>query len=217
MNPCSAASLRAWAAASARLSPCSTTLAPQARVRVTFVDGVKRGMTMVLPMPSRLACRATACAWFPADMVTTPAARSASDSIASRLAAPRSLKEPIACRFSSLSATWAPVALLTASDARVGVRRTRPSIRRAAASMSAKPMDWRLDPSGGWVSRPERAGSGNRVYPYLTPRISYDRSPPGAGTETVSPTALPISALASGEEMLSSDCLMSASYTPTIW
>ena len=48
-------------------------------------------------------------------------------------------------------------------------------------------------------------------YPYLTPRISYDRSPPGAGTETVSPTALPISALASGEEMLSSDCLMSAS------
>ena len=51
----------------------------------------------------------------------------------------------------------------------------------------------------------------------LTPRISYDRSPPGAGTETVSPIFLPISALASGEEIDSRPTLMSASCTPTIW
>ena len=51
----------------------------------------------------------------------------------------------------------------------------------------------------------------------LMPRISYERSPPGAGTETVSPTFLPISALASGEEIDSRRALMSASCTPTIW
>ena len=54
-------------------------------------------------------------------------------------------------------------------------------------------------------------------YPKLTDRISYVRSPPGAGTEMVSPTFLLISALARGEEMLRRDCLMSASCMPTIW
>ena len=50
----------------------------------------------------------------------------------------------------------------------------------------------------------------------LTPRISYDRSPPGAGTEIVSPTFLPIRAFASGAEIDSRAALMSASCTPTI-
>ena len=52
----------ACAAASARVSPCSTTSAPHAAVRVILVAGVKLGITMVAAMPSRWACRATAWA-----------------------------------------------------------------------------------------------------------------------------------------------------------
>ena len=48
--------------------------APQAAVRVTLVAGVNFGITMVAAMPSRLAWRATAWAWLPADMAMTPRA-----------------------------------------------------------------------------------------------------------------------------------------------
>ncbi len=107
---------------------------------MTLVAGVNTGMTMVARMPSREAWRATAWAWLPADMATTPARRSASVSSARRFAAPRSLKEPMACRFSSLSVTCAPVARLTAWDGSAGVRRILPAMRPAAASMSANPI-----------------------------------------------------------------------------
>jgi hypothetical protein len=42
------------------------------------------------------------------------------------------------------------------------------------------------------------------------------RAPPGAGTSTLSPTCLPISALASGEDRLMEPVFMSASYWPTM-
>ena len=64
---------RACAAASASVSPCSTTCAPQAAVRVTFVArGEFRHHDGGADMPSSCACRATACAWLPADIAMTP-------------------------------------------------------------------------------------------------------------------------------------------------
>ncbi len=132
----SAASARACAAASASVSPSSTTRAPQAAVRVTLVDGVKAGMTMVAAIPSSWACRATAWAWLPADMAMTPRRRSSALSNASRFAAPRSLKAPVACRLSSLSVD------LGARGARErvggqGRGAQTPAMRAAAASTSA--------------------------------------------------------------------------------
>ena len=163
---------------------------------------------MVAAIPASPACRATAWAWLPADMATTPARRSAAVSRAMRLAAPRSLNEPIACRLSSLSVTCAPVARLTASEYSEGVRMTRPAIRAAAACTSASPI----------MPGPVSAGSPrNKGQPKLTDRISYVRSPPGAGTDTVSPTFLLISDLASGEEIDRRACFTSASCMPTIW
>src|SRR6185437_6031118 len=146
-NPFSAASAWAWAAASARVAPCSTISAPQAAARVTLVAGVKRGITMVAAMPSRLAWRATAWAWLPADIAMTPERRSAGESRASRLAAPRSLKAPVGCRFSSLSTTSAPVARDRASLWIVGLRSTRPAMRAAAASTSASAIMQRDGPA----------------------------------------------------------------------
>ena len=197
---------RACAAASASVSPCSTTLAPQAAVRVTFVVGVNFGMTIVAAMPSNFACRATAWAWFPADMATTPRARSASLSSASRFAAPRSLNAPVAWRLSSFNTTSAPVAAETTALARLGVRNTRPDRRFAAASMSARVI----------ILSYLTGSTCPLSYRNLMPRISYERSPPGAGTEIESPTFLPISAFASGEEIDSRSALISASCTPTI-
>src|SRR5690349_20746288 len=88
VRPSRSASSCAWAADSARVSPCSTTRAPQPSVRTTLVTGVNFGMTIVAAMPASEACRATAWAWLPADMATTPAARSRAVSRAMRLAAP---------------------------------------------------------------------------------------------------------------------------------
>ena len=135
-SPSRSASACACVAASASVSPCSTTVAPNASVRSTFVLGVKRGITMVLAMPARVACRATAWAWLPADMAITPAARSRALSNAIRLAAPRSLNAPMACRLSSLRNTRVPQAALTAGDSIVGVCRTAPWMRAAAARTS---------------------------------------------------------------------------------
>ncbi len=167
-------------------------------MRVTFVAGVNFGITIVAGTPRSFACRATACAWLPADMAITPRARSSVLNEASRLAAPRSLNAPVTWRLSSFSTTSAPVAADTAWLATVGVRTTRPETRFAAASTSAIVI--------------------MRVsYRNLMPRISYERSPPGAGTEIELPTFLPISAFASGDEIESRAALMSASCTPTIW
>ena len=54
-SPSRAASIIACAIASASVSPCSTTSAPQPAVRVIFDTGVPCGMTITDRMPSRLA------------------------------------------------------------------------------------------------------------------------------------------------------------------
>ena len=53
-------------------------------------------------------------------------------------------------------------------------------------------------------------------YLNFTPNISYDLPPPGVLTSTLSPTLLPISARAIGEEMEILRCSRSASKSPTI-
>src|SRR6516165_2352706 len=136
--PSSCSKRRASAAASASISPCSTTCAPQEAVRVTFVAGVCFGMTMVALMPASAACRATAWAWLPADIATTPRAFSSGVSRAMRLAAPRSLKAPVAWRCSYFMYTSAPVRREMPSARKKGERSTAPFMRAAAACTSSK-------------------------------------------------------------------------------
>lgn len=65
-------------------------------------------MNTVERTPSRDEASATPCAWFPADAATTPAARSSGRSPEMRTYAPRSLNEPVRCRFSHFRWTGAP-------------------------------------------------------------------------------------------------------------
>jgi hypothetical protein len=58
---------------------------------------------MTAPIPRRAAWKATARPWFPALAAATPCDTSAGSSCNNRFAAPRSLKEPVIWRFSSLT------------------------------------------------------------------------------------------------------------------
>ncbi len=68
----------------------------------TLLMGAPAGMQMTEGMPSRAADRAMPWAWFPAEQAMTPF--SASSGVRDRilLKAPRSLKEPVSCKFSAL-------------------------------------------------------------------------------------------------------------------
>ena len=71
--------------------------------------GVCFGMTIVALMPRRFAASATPCAWLPADAAITPRAFSSSVNFAILLYAPRTLKEPVICKFSGLIYTSLPL------------------------------------------------------------------------------------------------------------
>ena len=60
---------------------------------------------------SSSAAKATPWAWLPALAATTPRARSASDSLAIRKSAPRTLNDPVRCRFSHFRKTGPPISL----------------------------------------------------------------------------------------------------------
>src|SRR5216684_415197 len=70
-------------------------------------------------------------------MAMTPRERSASESEASLLSAPRSLNELVTWRFSYLTKTSAPVSAESFGAGSIGVRSTCPAIVRRAASTSA--------------------------------------------------------------------------------
>ena len=75
-------------------------------------SGVCADTSTVASMPNVCAASATPRPWLPADAAMTrlrPPPPGSSASAASRAAAPRSLNEPVRCRFSSLSQTSAPV------------------------------------------------------------------------------------------------------------
>src|SRR2546427_7302711 len=67
------------------------------------MSGAYSGMTIVAGMPSRSAWNATARPWLPALAAMTPVRRASGPSWSRRLAAPRSLNEPVIWRFSSFT------------------------------------------------------------------------------------------------------------------
>src|SRR5438128_758357 len=93
---------------------------------------------MVAWIPRRWAWKATAWAWLPALAATTPRLRSSGASRENLLAAPRSLNEPVRCRFSSLKWIRAPQSSLNGSESGHGVTPTRPRMRSRAASTSCR-------------------------------------------------------------------------------
>src|SRR5215210_3279634 len=87
--------------------------------------------------PACLAAQATACPWLPALAATTPASRSLSVSVASRLTAPRTLNAPVRWRFSAFSQTSRPAIRENVSELYTGVSRATPAMRSRASRMSA--------------------------------------------------------------------------------
>src|SRR5438067_1456415 len=94
-------------------------------------------MKIVAGIPASRAAQATAWPWFPALAATTPAARSASESVFILLTAPRTLNAPVRWRFSALSQISRPARRENVSEPYTGVTRAIPSIRARACSMSA--------------------------------------------------------------------------------
>src|SRR5579864_8268879 len=95
-------------------------------------------MTTRQSMPSRAEAHATACAWFPADHVTTPRARSSWVSDASLFSTPRGLNEPVFWNSSALRKARAPIRSPSVVEPNVGVRWTRPAIVSRAARTSSR-------------------------------------------------------------------------------
>ena len=76
---------------------------PSRSTAASFDDDALSGATIVAGMPSSRAIHATPCAMFPVLVVTTPSSSASLGALRIAFDAPRSLKEPIGCRFSSLS------------------------------------------------------------------------------------------------------------------
>src|SRR5690242_10618594 len=90
-------------------------------------------MTTVARTPAERAAHASACAWFPADTVTTPRARAAASKPLTAFRAPRALNEPVFCKFSHLRKRVTPTGSPTRAAESVGVTWTRPAMRSRAA------------------------------------------------------------------------------------
>jgi hypothetical protein len=114
--PVSSTYPRAESRHSSSAGPVSSISAPYARVASTFAIGASCGMKMRARAPTSRAAHATACPWLPALAATTPAARSASLSREMRLYAPRTLNEPVRCRFSAFRCTSRPARRDSVSD-----------------------------------------------------------------------------------------------------
>src|SRR5829696_4183271 len=95
-------------------------------------------MKTVAVMPSSCAASATPCAWLPALAATTPRSRSAADSRAIRVYAPRILNEPVRCRFSHLRWTGPPAFSASTRLCSSGVTRVMPSSSLRAPRTSSR-------------------------------------------------------------------------------
>ena len=111
MLPCSCAACRAAASASTQSSPTSSSWAPSWRSLSALAALTVRGRKMRTGtwMPRCLAAAWAACsmasAWLPVLAATTPRCSSSSVRANSLWAAPRALKLPVACLFSSFKCT----------------------------------------------------------------------------------------------------------------
>src|SRR6266581_5551650 len=78
-----------------------TILAPNRLMACNLVSGALSGTIAEQEIPFCLACQARACAMFPALQVYTPRDFATSPANAIALQAPRTLNEPVGCKFSS--------------------------------------------------------------------------------------------------------------------
>ena len=128
-NGCTKASPPLSARSSATITHASTllppmwTIAPCSRAASTFAIGASAGTKTSHGMPRAAAAAASACAWLPAEAATTPRAQPSSPSVASLLATPRTLKDPVRWRFSAFSATVPPARSENVRVDSIGVRR----------------------------------------------------------------------------------------------
>src|SRR5688572_7308909 len=99
--------------------------------------GASCGTKIVAGTPALRAAQATAWPWLPALAATTPRPRSSSVSTATRLTAPRTLNDPVRCRFSAFSHTSRPASCESVAERTMGVSRAIPSSRARARSTSA--------------------------------------------------------------------------------
>src|SRR6266571_7882667 len=108
--------------------------APNLLIASSFVSGALSGTITVQGILFWRACQARAWAMFPALQVYTPRFLAFGPARATELLAPRTLKEPVGCKFSSFRKISAG-ASSTFKRTR-GVRRTEPLIRSLACSIS---------------------------------------------------------------------------------
>ena len=138
-RPWSAATSIARSWASSKVCPCSSTSAPNPRVRSTFTVGVSSGMTITARSPRRCAWWASPWAWLPAEAAITPLTGwPVANRRTSLFSAPRSLKEAVNCRFSNFRKTRAPRIWPRVRLSRHGVANTWPARRAAAACTSCR-------------------------------------------------------------------------------
>src|SRR6266849_2047160 len=108
--------------------------APSRSTAACLVCGAWSGITTVQGTPCCRAHQATPWAMFPALAVHTPRASAAGPAAAIALPAPRSLKEPMGCRFSSLR--WISAGASSTFSRTSGVRVAMPTSRSRAARIS---------------------------------------------------------------------------------
>src|SRR5918999_2890072 len=126
-------------------SPPTCTIAPCPAAASALAIGASAGTNTSQRTPRAAAAAASPCAWFPADAATTPFAQPASPSAASFADAPRTLNEPVRCRFSAFSTTFPPACSEIVRVERTGVPAATFSTSARAASMSVRDGKDRVD------------------------------------------------------------------------
>ncbi len=152
-----AARRRASASASSYVAPATSTLAPSAAIPARLNSGVCAETSTVASTPNVRDASATPRPWFPAEAaITRRRAPGSRLSAATRAAAPRSLNDPVRCRFSSFSQTSAPVRRPSDGAGTSGVtrvsRRTRlatspPVTSRQISGSNIRSMESGADPT----------------------------------------------------------------------
>ena len=157
------------------------TIAPWSRAASVLAIGASAGTKTSQRTPRVRAAAASACAWLPAEAPTTPAAQPSSPRAVSFAPAPRTLKEPVRCRFSAFSATMPP-----ARSENVRVERT--GVRRAVVA------------TPGRAARTSSAVTGEDSTVATSVRLSLDRGTAGAWKpwEPPRPSCANVATLAEG-------------------
>src|SRR6059036_3709848 len=137
--------------------------APNLRIASSFVSGALSGTITVHGILSWWACQASAWAIFPALQVYTPRFFASGPARAIALLAPRTLKEPVGCKFSSFRKISAG-ASSTFRRTR-GVRTTKPSIRFRADSIAARSRRVNVFLRHGVTDVPDADGDDAKRYP----------------------------------------------------